>query len=131
MKKFVIVALLGGIACGSCMCTGVGSRTEDGRPIVPACYDKASLILECLVTIYQEFDVRPGNPDAMGIVDREIYELARMADPLEVRCAIDLYFNPAHYFCPNPDDMEEEQKIKVEIIQRWKDLGLSSKAKNP
>jgi hypothetical protein len=81
--------------------------------------------------MYREFDVKPWNLDVINVVDEGIRRLARMADPLEVRRVIDLYFNPKYYFCPDPDDMEEEQKIKVEIIQRWKDLRLSRKTRNP
>ncbi|MDR3224078.1 MAG: hypothetical protein LBT03_00605 [Holosporales bacterium] len=125
MKKFVIVALLGGIACGSCVCADVESRTEGDRPISDTFYEHSYCVIGDLVEMYREFGEKPWNLD---VVDEGIRILARMADPLAVRHALDHYFDPKYFIC---DDVEEEQKIGQEIIQRWKDLGFSSKTRNP
>jgi hypothetical protein len=131
MKKFVVVglfALFGGAASSTCACdeNGLlrrGVEVFDGGGLLALC-DKMDSILEELVEIYGTGNVKVGNPDVMDEVDKRIRDLDRMATPQEFRFAVKLYFCPNLY--PNVD-MEGEQKIGEEIIQRWKDLGFSRK----
>ncbi|MDR3224334.1 MAG: hypothetical protein LBT03_01985 [Holosporales bacterium] len=137
MKKFVVVglfALFGGATSGTC------TYNENGlRKIVvdlgefQALYNVTCSPLWKLVEIYETGNVKVGNPDVMDEVDGMIRELDGFITPQKICKSLDFSSAVEVYLCSdlNGYDTEDEQKIGQEIIQRWKDLGFSSKTRNP
>jgi hypothetical protein len=134
MKKFVVVglfALLGGATSGTCACDENGLRivTIPGGGL-QAIYNVTCPILWELVEIYETGNVKVGNPDVMNMVDERIRDLNEFITQQKICKDVDFPLAVALNFCSDLHegfDMEDEQKIGEEIIQRWKDLGLSQK----
>jgi hypothetical protein len=133
MKKFVVVglfALFGGATGGACDEGEFGRGVKISAEEYQALYDRMYPILEELVEIYETGNVKVGNSDIMNKVDGMIRDLDGFITPQEICKGLDFPLAVTLNFCSDLNegfDMEDEQKIGEEIIQRWKDLGFSRK----